>query len=49
MTPPSEPLTPWGPFTNDRDQIAAALAAEQPPELGEPPPWRSFKAPGQAP
>ncbi len=49
MTPPSEPLTPWGPFTNDRDQIAAALAAELPPELGEPPPWRSFKAPGQPP
>jgi MoxR-like ATPase len=53
MTPPSEPLTPWGPFTNDRDLIAIVLAKELAkeglPDLGEPPPWRSFKAPGQAP
>jgi hypothetical protein len=49
MTPSSEPLTPWGPFTNDRDLIAAALLAEEPPELGKPPPWRSFKAPGPPP
>ena len=49
MTPPSEPHTPWGPFTNDRDLIAAALAAKKPPDLGKPPPWRSFKAPGPPP
>ena len=53
MTPTSEPLTPWGPFTNDRDLIATVLAKELAqkglPELGEPPPWRSFKANEQSP
>jgi MoxR-like ATPase len=53
MTPPSEPLTPWGPFTNDRDLIAIVLAKELAkkglPDLGKPPPWRSFKALGQPP
>jgi MoxR-like ATPase len=53
MTPTSEPITPWGPFTNDRDLIATVLAKELAqkglPELGEPPPWRSFKANEQSP
>jgi MoxR-like ATPase len=49
MTSPSENLTPWGPFTNDRELIAAALAAVEPPDLGDEPPWRSFKAPEQPP
>jgi MoxR-like ATPase len=40
MTTPPEPLTPWGPFTNDRSRIEAAT---EPPPLPDPPPWRRFK------
>ncbi|MFM7642889.1 MAG: AAA family ATPase [Cyanobium sp.] len=38
---PSEPLSSWGPFTNNPDDTAEAI----PPSLPKPPPWRRFDPP----
>ncbi|MEB3306096.1 MAG: AAA family ATPase [Cyanobacteriota bacterium] len=41
-TTPSQPLSPWGPFTNTPEASAAGVT---PPPLPAPPPWRRFDPP----